>query len=105
LRFKNDKERTEFLVDYRNELNDWYLWKEDKDLNRRFWRHDFDGCFMVVEEQLRTSTWPTIHVEWWVVHWFIIEDPEKPFADGTASRSQALTKLKELEKAEKAREG
>ena len=101
MKFKNDKERTEFLVDYRNTDNGWYLWKEDKDLQRRWWRHDFEGCCMVVEEQLRTHTWPKLMTEWDVVHWFIIEDTGIPFADGTGSRSLALTKLKELEKAEK----
>ena len=96
MRFKNDKERGAFLDNYRNEQNGWYLWKEDGDLNRKWWRFDLDDCALVVEEQLQTIPWPNVHLRWTVVHWYIITDWHKPFADGVASRTQALALLKEV---------
>lgn len=95
MRFKNDKERGAFLDDYRNEQNGWYLWKGDDDINRKMWRRDLPDCALIVEEQQITYRWPAEHVTWSVVHWYIITDWEAPFADGQASRSQALAKLKE----------
>ena len=32
-KFKNDIERKQFLDDYRNEQNGWFLWKNDDDLD------------------------------------------------------------------------
>lgn len=95
LKFKNDKERVAFLEDYRNRDHGWYRWKDDDDLHRQWWRFDLDDCALIVEEQLQTFQWPQEHIAWRVVHWFIITDWHRPFADGTASRSQALAKLKE----------
>lgn len=98
LKFKNDKERIAFLEDYRNEQNGWYRWKEDSDLDRVWWRYDLPDCALIVEEQLRTITWPNPHREMTVVHWFIINDWKLPFADGVTSRSMALAELKRCEK-------
>lgn len=93
---KNDKERIAFLEDYRNESHGWYLWKDDGDLNRKWWRFDLDDCALIVEEQIQTIPWPNVHLRWTVVHWYIITDWHKPFADGVASRTQALALLKEV---------
>lgn len=101
MKFKNDKERGAFLEDYRNYRNGWYLWKEDNDIGRKMWRRDLPGCALIVEEQRITYRWPEVHVTWGVMHWYIIEDWAEPFADGQASRSQALAKLKELTRAGK----
>lgn len=98
LNLKNDKERIAFLEDYRNGDHGWYLWKDDDDLQRRWWRFDLDECALIVEEQLQTLRWPNTHQKWIVTHWFIITDWHEPFADGTASRTQALAKLKEVTK-------
>lgn len=95
LKFKNDKERIAFLEDYRNIDHGWYLWKDDGDPNRRWWRFDLDDCTLIVEEQLQTLEWPATHLSWLVKHWFIITDWHKPFADGVASRTMALARLKE----------
>ena len=94
LKFKNDKERIAFLEDYRNEENGWYLWKDVPDIQRKFWRFDLEDTALIVEEQQRTSHWPYEHQKWDVTHWYIVEDWEKPFADHTASRTQALARLK-----------
>ena len=75
MKLKNEKERNEFLTDYRNEKNGWYLWKQDEELQRRWWRRDFENCFFVAEENLRTTTWPKRAETWWIVSWFIIDDP------------------------------
>lgn len=93
--FKNDKERGEFLDNYANEKNGWYLWKEDKDIGRMMWRRDLPDCSLIVEEQQITYRWPEENVDWGVLHWYVVEDWNKPFADSLASRSQALKKLKE----------
>lgn len=104
MKFKNDKERIAFLEDFRNEENGWYLWHCNSDIGRRWWRLDLPGCAFIVEEQERTHTWPRIKTDWDIVHWFIIDDWEVPFADGTASRSMALAQLKEIEKSQARKE-
>ena len=95
MRFKNDKERGAFLDDYRNEQNGWYIWKEGDDINRQMWRRDLQDCALIVEEQQMTFRWPQEHIDWSVMHWYIIEDWSQPFADSQASRTLALKKLKE----------
>lgn len=95
MEFKNDKERLAFLDNYRNTDHGWYQWKKDEDLGRAWWRFDFPDCAFIVEEQMRTITWPTVHLAWNVVHWYIVEDWMKPFADSVASRTMALARLKE----------
>ena len=97
-KLKNDKERTAFLEDYRNTENGWYMWKDDYDLGRSWWRYDLDDCALIVEEQLRTFQWPNEHVTQSVMHWYIVEDWNKPFGDSVASRTLALKKLKEAVK-------
>ncbi len=97
-KFKNDKERIAFLEDYTNEENGWYLWKEDNDLERKWWRYDLDDCALIVEEKLQTLHCPTNHQKWIVTHWYIIKDWHQPFEDGAASRTLALKVLKEAEK-------
>lgn len=98
LKFKNDKERIAFLEDYRNEEHGWYLWKELDDIKRKWWRFDLAHCAFIVEEQLRTFMWPDEHTDWHVVHWYIVTDWHTPLADNVASRTMALTVLKEEEK-------
>lgn len=98
MQLRNETERNVFLKDYSLGQNGWYLWKEDKDLQRRWWRRDFDDCAIIAEENLKTHTWPTIKQAWEVLRWYIIEDWEKPFSDGTASLTQIRDKLKELTK-------
>ena len=95
MEFKNDKERLAFLDNYRNTDHGWYKWKSDEDLGRAWWRFDFQDCAIIVEEQMRTITWPTVHLGWSVVHWYIVEDWMLPFADSVASRTMALARLKE----------
>ena len=101
MKFKNDKERLAFLTDYRNTSAGWYLWKEIEDIDRRFWRFDFFDCSFVVEEQLMTLRYPNIREDWRLLHWYIVEDWRKPFADAQASRTEALAKLKEELKSKK----
>ena len=99
---RNDDLRIEFLEDYRNMDNGWYLWKEDHDLNRKFWRLDLPGeIALIVEEHLRTlfsyvdKSYPK---KWLVQHWFVVEDWDRPFDDNSGSRTMALQKLKEAQK-------
>lgn len=101
--FKNDKERLAFLDNYRETANEWRLWNSSADLDRKWWRLDLpDGWAFVVEEEMRTITWPKVHTKWIVKHWYIV--PKKltaPFGDFVASRTQALDKLKQLDRARK----
>lgn len=96
---KNDKERVAFLEDYRNEKNGWYVWKEIEDIGRRWWRFDLDDFALIVEEQLRTTTYPKKSVTWFVMHWYIVHDWHMPFADSVASRTMALAEIKKAAKA------
>ena len=103
MKFKNDRERIAFLEDYRNTDNGWSLWKEDPDLQRRWWRFDLPDCSLIVEEDQKTFTWPSPRVEWSIVHWFIIKDwkfSTKTFRDQVACRSMALKEIKRIERQE-----
>lgn len=101
--FRNDKERIAFLEDYTNKENGWYLFRNDVQMQRRAWALDLlDGTTFIVEEELRTITWPETHQEWLTIAWFIIDQNDrKPYGDCRGSRTMALTKLKEVEKSEK----
>lgn len=97
--FRNDKERIAFLEDYTNKENGWFLFRNDPEMKRRCWLLDLpEGASLIVEEELRTFTWPEEHQKWNVLTWFIIDDwtEQKPFGDCRGSRTQALNKLKEL---------
>ena len=102
LKFKNDKERIAFLEDHRNMVHGWYMWKDDIDLRREWWRLDLDTCSLIVEEREQTIMWPERKLKWLVSSWYIIRDWNIPFEDGKASRTLALEALKEAEKKWKA---
>lgn len=108
INFKNDKERTEFLENYRDAERGWRLWKGDTDRQVRIFRNDIapDLC-LVVEEQLLTFEWPKKHQSWAVRDRYIINWDETgdvfargmlTFGDQRASRSQQLAALKEYQK-------
>ena len=101
MKFKNDKERIAFLEDYRNGENGWYCWKNDAEIDRRWWRYDLPDCALIVEEGRQTFEWPKRRVEWRVVNWFIIKDwtfKDKTFRDQVGSRSMALAEIKRCQK-------
>lgn len=89
MKLKNDKERLAFL-DARTRATGWYLWKEDSDLQRKWWRFDLPDCSLIVEEQLITYSYPETHVSTNILHWYIIKDWHGLFADQVASRTLAL---------------
>lgn len=99
-KFKNDKERIAFLDDYRNLDNGWQLWKDDRELDRRWWRLSLGINIFVVEEQRITYHYPETHVTWDVMHWYVIDDirVSQPFSDFRTSKSIALKVLKQIEK-------
>ncbi len=95
--FKNDKERLAFLDDYTNESNGWFLWKQDEDLSRRFWKVVLpDLSEIIVEEERRLYHWPEDHITWAVIHWYIDKGGAEVFSEYIASRTQALAHLKEV---------
>ena len=99
---KNDDMRISFLEDYRNVDNGWYLWKEDTDMDRRFWRLDLeDGPALIVEEHKRTIcyyTEPKHRITWLIQQWYVVKDWNRPFDDNSGSRTMALKKIKEVAK-------
>lgn len=98
-KFKNDIERKQFLDDYRNEQSGWFLWKNDDDLERRWWRYDLpDGTSLIVEEEKETFHWPNKHIKWEARCWYVAEWKNVPFSDYRASKTQALAKIKEIGK-------
>lgn len=98
-KFKNDIERKQFLDDYRNEQNGWFLWKNDDDLERRWWRYDLpDGTSLIVEEEKETFHWPNKHIKWEARCWYVALWKNVPFSDYRASKTQALAKIKEIGK-------
>ena len=102
-KFKNDKERIAFLEDYRNADNGWYLWDENEDIGRKWWRYDLPDCALIVEEEEHTpcenSWWKEPSSLWIAIQWFIIKDWSMSFGDQRGSRTMALKELKRIEKA------
>lgn len=96
MKLKNDKERLAFL-DARTKATGWYLWKEDPDLQREWWRFDLPDAAIIVEEQKITYSYPKPHVDKMILHWYIIEDWNGFFADQVANRTQALQKIKKCD--------
>lgn len=96
MKLKNDKERLAFL-DARTRATGWYLWKEDPDLQREWWRFDLPDAAIIVEEQKITYSYPKPHEDKMILHWYIIEDWDRFFADQVASRTQALQKIKKCD--------
>lgn len=98
MKFKNDKERTAFLEEYRNESAGWYMWMENTTLNRRIWRYDLKaGGALVVEEHLQTYHWPDEHLEWRATDRFLLTgEYVDAFDDCKASRTQQLDYIKKL---------
>lgn len=73
MHLRNDRERRQFLDGYRDSGNGWELWKEDKELERRWWRNkQLRGVILVVEEEMRTYVYPEAKSEWQVVHWYAL---------------------------------
>ena len=101
--FRNDKERKEFLDNYTSGENGWHKWKGDEDLSRYWWRCEVaDNVFMVIEEQLETYQFPHKHTKMRPIRYYIT--PEliaQPFSDYVVSKTQALDKLKELDRIRK----
>ena len=94
MKLKNDKERLAFLDNYKCEWFGWYLWKEDPDLQRKWYRFDLPEGSIIVEEQRITYQYPEPHVDTSILHWYIIRDWNGLFADQVASRTQALQLIK-----------
>lgn len=113
IKFKNDKERIQFLEAYQDEGNpyaaNWSLWKEDAILGRRWWITHIKTVIFLVEEELVTCTWPEKHKRWATRHFFIYDGPvlgnsynqETTMGDRKASRTMCLQKIKEMEKEER----
>jgi len=90
---KNDKERKAFL-DTRSRASGWYLWKEDPDLQREWWRFDLPDCALIVEQQEITYNYPEWHRAKNILHWYIIRDWHGLFADQVASKTQVLQEVR-----------
>ena len=109
-KFKNDRERKSFLDNYRSTDAGWILWKDDQDLERRWWRLQLtDSVAFIVEEEHLTYAYPERHDSWTARHWYITDrkvaeytcgnrDPH--FGDYRASKSEVLAFLKEVEKSD-----
>lgn len=93
---RNDKERREFLNDYRNMDNGWYPWIENGDIGRRLWRIDLTECALIVEEEMKTFSYPSEHTEWNAFRWYIVRDWSKPFADSLASKTLELEEIRRV---------
>lgn len=105
--FKNDKERLDFIDNYSDMENGWYVWKHDDDMQRTVWRNDLDeDLSFIVEEDLQTFSWPAVHRKWtirnaYIAIWSLMGPEGDTFADRRASRTMMLTALKEFQKRRK----
>ena len=106
--FSNDKERREFLEDH-YEAQGWSLWKQLWCLPRRWWRCDIgEGLELIVEEEEMTLHFPEERREWRDMRWYMapknFDIIDRPISDYQISKTQALDKIKELDRIRKGKE-
>lgn len=108
MRFSDNDERTDFVNDYTNRANGWYLWGNDPSIERRFWRFDLTSQIsIIVEEELLYFAFPKRHEEWVPKNWYITDkriaqyacgDQKPHFGNYLANRSMALEYLKKWDR-------
>ena len=94
LNFKNDDDRRRFLNE-RNEIEGWYVWKQDHDLNRRWVRVDLEAFSIIVEEREFTD-WRG--EEQTSIFWYLHDGAwgDHPFEDYSSNFSAILTGLRTM---------
>ena len=95
---RNDWERSNFLKDYTNVENGWYLWQENPVIQRRWWRRDIGNCSIVIEDALHRNTFPYGSYEgqdmWSILHVYLVTEWALPLENGTSFMSKVKDWLK-----------
>ena len=96
----NDEARQAFLRDYTNAENGWYLWVETPEVQRRWYRRDFDGWSIVIEEsdhivkaKVAGYNYPKTRM---VMHMYMVEDFDLPLESNLSVKTQIMSRLREL---------
>lgn len=100
-KLRNNELRKQFLVD-RNPEDGWYLWINQPEVDREFWRVDIEGYAFVVEMELHERIYPKRDIVWYEAGIYVIPVEElentrkRPFSTYATNNSQCIEKLKEL---------
>lgn len=89
----------EFLLDYTNEENGWYLWLEVPQVQRRWWRRDFDGFSVVIEEAEHAVKTKMTGVNFprttMIMHMYMI-DGDLPLESYVTCKKEILARLRDI---------
>ena len=96
----NDRAREDFLRDYTNEEHGWYLWVETPQVQRRWYRRDFDGWSIVIEEadhavkaRIANCTFPQTKM---VIHMFLVDDWSLPLRSHISVKTEIMSRLRDI---------
>lgn len=99
---KNNELREKFLEDL-NPDEGWYVWLDQKELNRKFYRNDLNGTTFVVEMMEILRTYPKKERVWHPAKYYLIqtktlECPLRsfPFSAYIANKTMCVDELKKL---------
>ena len=96
----NDRAREDFLRDYTNEEHGWYLWVETPQVQRRWYRRDFDGWSIVIEESDRVVKHKIAGLELppmtIVMHTYLVDDWSLPLESNLAVKTQIMSRLRDI---------
>ena len=99
---KNNKLREKFLEDL-NPDEGWYVWLDQKELNRKFYRNDLNGTTFIIEMMEILRSYPKKERIWYPAKYYFmqtetLECPLRgvPFSVFIASKTMCVDELKKL---------
>ena len=96
----NDEARSSFIADYRNEKHGWYLWVETPEVQRKWWRRDFNGFSVVIEEAEHAVRMRIPHVVYKqtnvIMHMFLVDDWNLPLESHVSFKKQIMERLRDI---------
>ena len=95
IKLSNDRDRTQFLDDYTNEDRGWYMWQREPHVQRRWWRRDFDGWSVVIEDAVHRNVFRDTSEDMrTVIRVYMVEDWNLPLENATSYKTRVLARLK-----------
>lgn len=95
----NDSAREDFLRHYTDESAGWYLYEEAPKVQRRWYRRDFDGWSVVVEEADHDNVYRVTGDRYRskrVMQIYMIDDDRFPLATCLSVKTRIMSRLRDL---------
>lgn len=95
----NDEARQAFIADYTNEEHGWYLWVETPEVQRKWWRRDFNGWSLVIEEAVHAVRMRIPHVVYkqtnMIMHMYMV-DGDLPLESYITFKKEVMSRLRDI---------